>query len=196
MAKRDPVVRDTKDRILAAALVVFGEGGYRDSSIDDVAAAAGVTKGAVYYYFSDKDDLARDLQHQLWEQLATDAVASFDPGRSTVVNLEACFGAFLVSLSARPTARAFLREAWFTPALDTSGRADQESMLGMVQGILEQGMATGDVRRFDPEALTRVLVGALMEATLYVLGPGEADAAMPVVRHFVASLATVPAEVG
>ncbi len=79
MSRRDPVVRDTKQRILDAAVEVFGERGYRGASVDDVAVAAGVTKGAVYYYFTDKDDLARDLQSVLWGQLAQDALAVYDP---------------------------------------------------------------------------------------------------------------------
>lgn len=43
--------------LLDAAIVVFAERGYRNTRIDDVAEAAGVTKGAVYHYFSTKEEL-------------------------------------------------------------------------------------------------------------------------------------------
>jgi AcrR family transcriptional regulator len=43
--------------LLDAALAVFAERGYRNTRIDDVAEAAGVTKGAVYYYFATKEEL-------------------------------------------------------------------------------------------------------------------------------------------
>jgi AcrR family transcriptional regulator len=194
MAKRDPMVRDTKHRILDAAAEVFGERGYQGASVDDVATEAGVTKGAVYYYFTDKDDLARDLQHRLWEELAQDALAVYDPERPVVDNLLVCFEAFLTTIQAMSGAKTFLREAWFSPALDAAGRADHEDALGLVQGLLAQGMDRGEIAPLDSEALTRILVGALMEATLHTLGRGEIEPTMAVIRHLVHSFAIQPAQ--
>lgn len=54
MARRNPKPRDSKERILAAALALFGERGYGNTSIDEIAARADLTKGALYYYFADK----------------------------------------------------------------------------------------------------------------------------------------------
>jgi AcrR family transcriptional regulator len=44
-------------RIIAAALELFGARGFSDVSMADVARAAGVTKAALYYHFTDKADL-------------------------------------------------------------------------------------------------------------------------------------------
>jgi AcrR family transcriptional regulator len=50
--------------LLDAALAVFAERGYRNTRIDDVAEAAGVTKGAVYHYFETKETLLlRAIEH-------------------------------------------------------------------------------------------------------------------------------------
>jgi AcrR family transcriptional regulator len=46
-----------RDRIVAAAMELFGARGFSDVSMQDVARAAGVTKAALYYHFSDKVDL-------------------------------------------------------------------------------------------------------------------------------------------
>jgi AcrR family transcriptional regulator len=46
-----------RERLLDAAAAVFAERGYRAASVDDIAAAAGVTKGAVYWNFEGKEDL-------------------------------------------------------------------------------------------------------------------------------------------
>jgi len=43
--------------ILDAALAVFAERGYRNTRLEDVGEAAGVTKGAIYHYFANKEDL-------------------------------------------------------------------------------------------------------------------------------------------
>lgn len=188
MAKREPVRRDTKARILDAALAVFGEKGYAASSVDDVAAAAGVTKGAVYYYFADKADLAADLQQVVWEDLTNAALQVFDPDQPTVVNLQLCFEVFARHLRGLPAALGFLREAWFTPSLDPSGRASHEAAVELVTSLLEVGIRRGEMLPFDAETLARVLLGALMEATLHLLGSGDPDATLEVVDHFLTSL--------
>jgi AcrR family transcriptional regulator len=49
--------QQTRDHLLDAAAQVFGERGYHSASLDDIAAAAGFTKGAVYSNFKSKEDL-------------------------------------------------------------------------------------------------------------------------------------------
>jgi AcrR family transcriptional regulator len=52
---------ETRQGLLAAAYRVFGQKGYAQATVDDVAAAAGVSKGAVYHHFESKEDLFRAL---------------------------------------------------------------------------------------------------------------------------------------
>lgn len=49
--------RDGRVALLDAAMEVFARRGYRDASLDEIAARAGYSKGAIYFYFSGKDDL-------------------------------------------------------------------------------------------------------------------------------------------
>src|SRR4051794_20508367 len=49
--------RDGRAALLAAAIEVFAERGYRDASVDEIAARAGYSKGAIYFHFSGKEDL-------------------------------------------------------------------------------------------------------------------------------------------
>ena len=48
-------------RILDAAIRVFGDAGYVGASTEALAAAAGVTKGALYWYFANKADLFAEV---------------------------------------------------------------------------------------------------------------------------------------
>jgi AcrR family transcriptional regulator len=52
---------DARERLLAAAAKLFAERGYRSASVDDVAAEAGFSKGAVYWHFDSKEDLLHTL---------------------------------------------------------------------------------------------------------------------------------------
>lgn len=51
----------TRVRVLEAALAAFAEGGVRAATLEDVAARAGVTRGAVYWHFADKAALVTEV---------------------------------------------------------------------------------------------------------------------------------------
>src|SRR3981081_242081 len=48
---------DRPQELLEAALEVFAQKGYRNTRLDEVAEAAGVTKGTIYHYFDTKEAL-------------------------------------------------------------------------------------------------------------------------------------------
>src|SRR3954452_6101271 len=50
---------DRPGEILGAALAVFAEKGFAAAKLDEIAARAGVSKGAVYLYFETKEDIFR-----------------------------------------------------------------------------------------------------------------------------------------
>lgn len=56
---------DARDALLDAAFRMFAERGYRAVRLEELAEAAGMTKGAIYYYFDSKEDLLRRaLEHR------------------------------------------------------------------------------------------------------------------------------------
>ncbi|UXS35078.1 TetR family transcriptional regulator [Agrobacterium tumefaciens] len=57
MRRTKAEAEETRQAILAAAERVFFKKGVANSSLDEVAAAAGVTRGAIYWHFSSKSDL-------------------------------------------------------------------------------------------------------------------------------------------
>jgi AcrR family transcriptional regulator len=65
VAKQDRAIR-TRRTILTAAAKVFEEHGYQAATISEILSTAGVTKGALYFHFSSKEELAfgvLDAQH-------------------------------------------------------------------------------------------------------------------------------------
>ena len=60
---RRPGRAAVRRRLLDAALEVFAERGYASANLDQVAAAAGLTKGAIYSNFASKDDLFFAMMH-------------------------------------------------------------------------------------------------------------------------------------
>jgi AcrR family transcriptional regulator len=56
---REEKKAQTRERLIEAAAKVFAERGFANTSLDEVADAAGLTKGAVYSNFENKEDLVR-----------------------------------------------------------------------------------------------------------------------------------------
>lgn len=52
-----PAPLDTRERIIASAAHVFAQKGFQKASLDAVAAEAGLTKGAIYWHFKNKNEL-------------------------------------------------------------------------------------------------------------------------------------------
>lgn len=173
---------------MAAALELFAERGYGAVAIEDIAEAAGLTKGAVYYWFADKDDLGRDIQHDLYDRLTNLALQALDPEGDAVSNMRRAFQVYLDALGSLGQARFFLRDAWTIPALDEGGRRDQQDAVEMVRGTLAAAIERGEVADLDPDALANVLLGAWAEATIHVLTTGRRLPTVAVVDHLLESL--------
>ncbi|MCM0679087.1 TetR/AcrR family transcriptional regulator [Micromonospora phytophila] len=84
------------DVILAAAYECFTRHGVRRTTMDDIAAMAGMSRPAVYQYVRNKDDAYRRLAERLFAGTLAEARASAaDPTASTGQRLEAVLGAKL-----------------------------------------------------------------------------------------------------
>ncbi len=84
---------ETRERILLAAGQVFARKGYRAASLDTVAQAAGLTKGAIYWHFRSKNDLffalldAKFAAHTAPVAEELRAAAQADDPRHALINL-------------------------------------------------------------------------------------------------------------
>jgi AcrR family transcriptional regulator len=99
---------DKRALILGAALKLFGQYGFRRTSIDDIAREAGIAKGTVYLYVETKEALFRALSQSLIDQMMDTARAAA-AGQGTLSDrllavLDAKFGFFYDLLRGSPHA--------------------------------------------------------------------------------------------
>jgi len=74
--------QQTRNKVIAAARKLFSENGYEGATIRDIAAAAGMSTGAVFANFSDKSDLFREIMFSDFSTLAADMRAAAARARS------------------------------------------------------------------------------------------------------------------
>src|SRR5215813_13846659 len=78
-AARDPI--RTREALLSAAFAEIHRSGFRGADVDTILRAAGVTKGALYYHFVNKealgyavvDEVVADIMRQKWQVPLRDA---------------------------------------------------------------------------------------------------------------------------
>src|SRR5580693_9154413 len=62
---RSQLKRLTKEKLIASAMELFAQNGFRATSVGDIAKAAGTTPTTFYRYFSSKSDVARLLRDHI-----------------------------------------------------------------------------------------------------------------------------------
>src|SRR5512142_87684 len=73
--------------LMATAIDCFARYGYQGTSIDRIASAAGVTKGAIYYHFRDKEELLFEAVKDRTAAYEERIVGSVSPVTDPVANL-------------------------------------------------------------------------------------------------------------
>lgn len=194
LARRTPRAQKTRDTILETALALFSARGYHGVTVEDIAAEAGLTKGAVYYWFTDKDDLGRDLQQHIYERLTQAGLRAVDPGDDAITNLRRAFEVYLDAVGSLGEARFFLRDAWTIPALEVGTRANERDAISLLRGVVDDGIAHSQIAPVDAGALAHALYGLLAESTLHVLTTGARDETLGVIDLFLGAIRPTPAD--
>src|SRR5215471_3335219 len=100
-------------QVLAAAIDCFARHGYQGTSIDRIAREVGVTKGALYYHFRDKEDLLFAAVTERVGEFERKVLRDAEPARDALTTLrrvvDACFFHATVS-NHRQIGRASCRE--------------------------------------------------------------------------------------
>src|SRR5438128_1540474 len=115
--------RKARDELLQAALRVFARRGYRDAGVDEIAAEAGYSKGALYWHFSGKQELLLALVEERVDAPMRELVALLEaapPDRDMSVEASREFAR---RLSSQRDAVLLEREYWSLAIRDPELRA-------------------------------------------------------------------------
>ncbi|MFC4140602.1 MULTISPECIES: TetR/AcrR family transcriptional regulator [unclassified Microbacterium] len=162
----------TAERVLDAATERFAAQGFAATSVDDVAADAAVTRGAVYHHYASKPGLFAAVVQQMQQEVAGAVVAAAGDN-SPAEALRLGSHAFLDAITAGGHARILLLDAPAVLGWDAWRQADAEaSAVHLREALLAAGVADAEA-----DAATALLSGAMNEAALWLSErPGDATA--------------------
>jgi AcrR family transcriptional regulator len=157
--------------ILGAALACFAERGFAATRLDDVALRAGITKGTLYLYFDNKDELFKAVVRQELlpniERLEIVVTQSSEPAAALLELLIRSWAAIIATpISAIP--KIMVAEAGNFPEL-ARFYADEIVARGMslFRRVIEAGVERGEFRPVDVENAVRCIVAPLIMAMLW-----------------------------
>jgi AcrR family transcriptional regulator len=153
--------RDVKPKIEAAALRLFAEQGIAETSIREIAAAAGVAQGAMYNHYPSKEDLAWSLFSDGFAELGRELrrIAQERPG------LEAKLAAMIAHVFRR------FDENWLVVSFVFFARhqylrrvtGNLANPYMVFRSVIAEGMRRGEIPHASPDLATAMVTGAVIQ---------------------------------
>ncbi len=157
----------TRQKLFEASMLLIGERGPANVTVDEIAAAAGVSKGTVYYNFGSKSEMIAALLEHGVEMLES-RLASHSPAARAVEDLQEMLGAMLDFFAEYPSfAQLLVSEMWRTPGeWHETLTLLRERLVSVIGGAVERVAQENQV---DTQITPASVAGAILGAT-FVIG--------------------------
>jgi AcrR family transcriptional regulator len=171
MSPKPDVSAERKQQIFEAAVACFGRKGYHLTTMDDIAAECGLSKGSLYWYFSSKKELflylfsvMMDQMTGTWEQVVNDQQLTPTEKLQTTLSI---FGPVMEDWA--PFFGVML-EAWGQTRFDEDVEELMHNFykpyIAMMTQVLQEGVDSGEFQMASPEATAAVILSLYDGMTL------------------------------
>jgi AcrR family transcriptional regulator len=189
--------RTTRAALLEAARKLFVERGYGAVSAEEIVAAAGLTRGALYHHFKDKRDLFEavfeEAERNMTEEIASAIAAAGDAVSGMTVGLTT----FLDVCERPDVVRLVLTDAPAVLGWQEWRAVEARHGLGLIRRTLERAAAEGLLAPAPIEVLAQLVLSAMIEAALLIAhAPDRRDARAEAERGLAALLSGLVARPG
>ncbi len=163
---------DRPREICTAALDVFAEKGFAAARLDEIARRAGVSKGTLYLYFKDKEDLFRAVVRDTVAPNIEVIRASLAGAEMTFAEVIRLFLPRFAEITGRvpvgAVAKMVIGESRNFPELAKVWHDHVASKaIGMIAELIERAQARGEVRPGDPRLHAFTLMGPMVLGLLW-----------------------------
>ncbi|MGE7990016.1 TetR/AcrR family transcriptional regulator [Pseudomonas sp. NPDC089554] len=165
--KRAEMIVETRAKLIKAAREAFATQGYADSSMDELTAEAGLTRGALYHHFGGKKGLLEAVIAQIDSEMVQRLAVVIEQASSTWEGFIEESIAYIRMALEPEIQRIVLLDG---PAVlgDSSRWASQNACMRSTERSIQKLMDEGTVRAVDAEAMARMVMGALLNASLWI----------------------------
>ena len=170
MAKQAERRAATTEAILKAGRRLFGERGFAATTIDDIADAAQVAKGAIYHHFATKEAVFEAVFEAVSRDVVADIERTTRSERDVLTAMVAGTQHYFAACAKGPACQIILRDGPAVLGWERWREIDAEHFGGKFPRALEVAMDAGLIARQPIEPLSRLLLGAVTEAAVACAG--------------------------
>jgi AcrR family transcriptional regulator len=178
----------TRTALIKAARALFAEKGYADTGTEEIVQRAGVTRGALYHHFRDKEDLFRAV----FEELQREFLARTREGEAASgglwESLHAAFQVFLDGCREPAMQRIVLIDGPAVFGWQDYWRLQEQYSLGALEAALQASIESGVIARQPVRPLAQLLISTLHEGGLIIANAEDESKARREVGQTVARL--------
>ena len=156
----------TRAAIVKAAKRLFGERGFAGTTMDHVATAAHVAKGAVYHHFKTKEALFEAVFDQVSQELVVEVERAARSENDALAAMAAGTQAYFATCATDATGQIILRDGPAVLGWERWREIDARHFGGGFPLALARAMEDGLIARQPIEPLSRLLLGAVTEAAV------------------------------
>lgn len=176
--KRAQARAETRDKLVRAARKAFAQQGYTAASMDDLTAAAGLTRGALYHNFGDKKGLLWAVVEQLDSEMAVNLIKAREGAvdrRQGLIEE----GVAYIEMALDPEIQRIVLLDGPSVLGDPSKWPSEIACLEVTRSTIQSLLDDGTVAGLDADATARLLNGAALNAALWVAASDHPKAALP-----------------
>lgn len=186
--RREEYSDTTRQALVDSAIELFTERGYAGTSLDEVAASARVTKGALYHHFTGKAAVFRaafdEVEDVVVARMAAIVAAGSSPWEMAMDGLR---GYLRVCLEPRYQ-RIVLREGPAVLGPHEWRACEARHTHGILREVLQALMANGDIEEMPLDTLTAIVFSALVTGAQLITAAADPERAIAEVGHVIERL--------
>ncbi|MGK5044559.1 TetR/AcrR family transcriptional regulator [Janthinobacterium sp. GB4P2] len=167
-------MEETRASLLATARKVFSERGYANTSMDDLTAQVGLTRGALYHHFGDKKGLLEAVVEHIDAEIDDRLQAISDGADDAWEGFRIRCRAYLEMALEPEIQRIVLRDA--RAVLGGTSPASQRHCIESMQRLIDKLIQQGVVAEASPQALASLIYGSLAEAAFWIADGDDGNA--------------------
>ena len=156
----------TRAAIIDAATALFGTQGFTATTVDQIAARAGIAKGAVYHHFPNKEAVFEAVFETASALLAREVKAVSRQGADPLAAMAIGNAAYFAACAQGPRRQIILRDGPAVLGWARWREVDARHFSRMIPVTLAAAMEAGLVERQPVEPLATLILGAVTEAAM------------------------------
>jgi AcrR family transcriptional regulator len=168
-------VAQTRAALVAAGRRLFGERGFTNTSVEDLAREARVTTGALYHHFSTKTLLFEAVFEQAHTEMMAISAEQAGPAPDEVEFLVRGFTAFLDAVLRPDLQRIIVVDGPAVLGLARFTELDERDAFVVIVAILQAAVDAGRLVIDDPATMARLLLGASTRGAILIAGSAQPE---------------------